>query len=477
MKGAMAYRDLHDFLAELHRLGALHRVGAEVDPHLEIAAITDRVTKAPAGGPALLFEKVRGGAIPVATNLFGSPQRMAVALGLTTLDELQQRMDELLAPAPGEADTASRAELPRQEELAEFAPVTVEMGRCRDIVDDAVDLTAYPFLTCWPGDGKPDWPGRFITLPLVFTRDPDTGAANCGMYRVPVFDAARAGIHWHAGTGGDLHYRKYRRRQEKMPVAVAVGGDPAAIFAATLPLPEELDEMYLAGFLRRAPLPMVRCQTSDLLVPADADLVIEGVIDPAEEVSDGAFGNHSGFYQPARHVPLLRVSHVTRRRDCIYPATVVGPPPAEDCFLAKAAERFFLPLFRRRWPEIVDINFPLEWIFHNSAIVSVRDGEKGRGRELIKAMWRSELMRRARVIVLVGEDVDVQDLSRVAWRVMNGTDWRSDLIIDDDGVRQPRFPWLEGRLGIDATRRSAEVLADPATVRLVAARWREYGFR
>lgn len=472
----MAYRDLHEFLDELRRLGALHRVAAEVDPELEIAAITDRVTKTP-GGQALLFEKVRGGTIPVVTNLFGSVCRMAAALGVPTLDDLQARMEELLAVAPPGVGEPVLARLPWHAGLRAFAPVTVETGRCREIVDEPADLAGYPFLKCWPGDGKPDWPGRFITLPLVFTRDPDTGAANCGMYRVQVFDGATAGIRWHAGSGGELHYRRYRRRREPMPVAVAIGGDPAATFAATLPLPDGVDEMHLAGFLRRAPLPMVRCRTSELRVPADAELVIEGFVDPAAEVTDGAFGNHTGFYQPGELVPLLRVSCVTRRRDCIYPATVVGPPPTEDCFLAKAAERFFLPLFRRRWPEIVDINFPLEWIFHNSAIVSIRDAGPGRGMELVRDMWQSELLGRARAIVVVGDDVDVQDLSRVAWRVMNGVDWRTDLTVDTGAVRQPRFPWLGGRLGIDATRRPVELAADPETARRVAARWQEYGFR
>lgn len=472
------FPSLHDFLAELERLGELHRVGAEVDPRLEIAAITDRVSKSPGGGKGLLFERVRGSSIPVATNLFGSPRRMAAALGVASLEELAGRMEELLAGAP-RGGAGALAFLPACGEFRRYAPVTVGAARCQEVVENEPDLSLYPFLTCWPGDGKPRADGRFITLPLVFTRDPDDGAPNCGMYRVRVIDGRSAGIRWYAGKGGELHCRRYRERGERMPVAVAVGGDPALALAATLPLPEGVDEMQFAGFIRRAPVEMARCLTSDLLVPAGAELVIEGFVEPGETVVDGAFGNHTGFYSPPAEVPLLRVASITRRADCVYPATVAGPPPMEDCFLAKAAERLMLPLFRRAWPEIADITFPVEWIFHGGAVVSVRSGAGEGAKGLIGEMWESELMGSARLIVVVDGDADVRDLSRVAWRVMNMADWRTDLVVSDRRAGAPALPWLGGRLGIDATRkgRGAEELAtDEETLRLVESRWREYGF-
>lgn len=469
------FRTLHAFLDELERSGELHRVTAEVDPRLEVAAITDRVSKG-TGGKALLFERVKGSTIPVATNLFGSSRRMAIALGGESLDALAGRMEELLAPTAAEDSLAALA---AAAPLRRYAPVVTEAGGCQDVVDSEPDLSRYPFLTCWPGDGEPGGDGRFITLPLVITRDPETGAANCGMYRVRIIGSRSAGIRWYAGKGGELHSRKYRERGERMPVAVALGGDPALAFAAMLPLPEAVDEMSLAGWLRGTPVEMVRCRTNDLLVPAEAELVIEGYVEPGETVSDGAFGNHTGFYVPGTAVPHLRVTCVTRRRHCVYPATVVGPPPMEDCYLAKAAERFLLPLYRRCWPEIAELNLPLEWIFHGGIIVSLKSDAKRNARELIESMWESPLMGGARLIVVVDEDTDVRDLSRVAWRVMNLADWRSDLIVSER--RGGAFPWLGSRLGIDATRAGkggglpSELRADKETRQRIELRWREYG--
>ncbi|RNC72230.1 MAG: UbiD family decarboxylase [Desulfuromonadales bacterium] len=475
------FGSLQDFLAELERLGELHRVTAEVDPRLEVAAITDRVSKTP-GGKALLFERVKGGDMPVATNLFGSPGRMATALGVESLDDLTGRMEALLALVPPDRFSRGLAALPDMEEFRRFLPVAVAWGACQEVVEDPPDLALYPFLHCWPGDGKPDADGRFITLPLVFTRDPESGIPNCGMYRVRVFDGRRVGIRWGAGRGGELHCQKYHGRGERMPVAVALGGDPAAILAATLPLPETVDEMQFSGWLRGAPMELVRCRTSELLVPAAAEMVIEGYVEPGETALDGAFGNHTGFYAPPAEVPVLRVTCVTRRRDCIYPATVVGQPPMEDCFMAKAAERLFVPLLRQRWPDIVDVNLPLEWIFHGGAIVAVREPEPGRVRQLVGELWASGMLGTARLVVAVDGDTDVRDLGQVAWRVMNATDWRSDLFVEQ-GSGTPPLPWLGARLGIDATRKerfrsvTEELAMDGDIGRLVEARWREYGFR
>ncbi len=472
----MGFDTLHDFLAELERLGELHRVQAQVDPLLEVAAVTGRVSKLPGGGPALLFERVAGSQIPVATNLFGSSGRMALALGLASLDELSDRMEGLLAQLPPEQADQGLAALPLLDEFRRFAPVVTGKGGCRDVVEDAPDLARYPFLQSWPGDG-----GRFITLPQVFTRDPENGTPNCGMYRVRIFDGNCAGIHWYAGSGGELHWRKYRERGERMPVAVALGGAPAAMVAATLPLPGNVDEMQFAGWLRGSPLEMVRCRTNGLLVPAGAEMVIEGFIEPGETAPDGPFGNHTGFYMPSAQVPVLRVACVTRRSDCIYPATVVGPPPAEDCIMAKAAERLFLPVLRRRWPSITDINFPLEWIFHGGAVISVSDAGTGDVRRLVAEVCAAGMLGPARIVVVVNDDIDVRDLSRVAWRVMNMADWRSDLFVDD-GRGIPPLPWLGGGLLIDATRKGPgtpvfpEIAMDGSVERRVEERWKEYGF-
>jgi 4-hydroxy-3-polyprenylbenzoate decarboxylase len=401
---------------------------------------------------------------------------MALALGVASLDDLAGRLEALLAQLPPEEASQGMAALPGLDEFRRFALVVTGAAGCQEVVDDAPDLAQYPFLQCWPGDG-----GRFITLPQVFTRDPETGLPNCGMYRVRIFDCDSVGIRWYAGRGGELHWRKYRERDERMPVAVALGGDPATMVAATLPLPENVDEMQFAGWLRGRPLEMVRCRTNDLLVPAGAEMVIEGYMEPGETAQDGPFGNHTGFSIPSAEVPVVHVTCVTRRRECIYPATVVGSPPAEDCHMAKAAERLFLPLLRRRWPAIVDINLPLEWIFHGGAIVSVRDAGEGGARRLVEEVWASGMLGAARLVVVVDDDTDVRDLSRVAWRVMNMADWRSDLFVEE-GRGAPPLPWLGARLGIDATRKerfrsiAPEFGMDDATKRQIEERWREYGF-
>ncbi len=481
----MVDRDLHDFLEKLERLGELQRVGVEVDPCLEIAEITDRVSKA--GGKALLFEQVKGSALPVATNLFGSAQRLAVALGMDDARVLGDRLAKLIAdlsPARLEERLTAFSEL---SSVVCVRPKIVAEAPCQEIVEDKPDLMSYPFLKGWPGDGLPRHGGRFITLPLVFTRDPETGRPNCGMYRVALVDARRAGIHWYAGRGGERHYRAYQARRERMPVAVAVGGPPALVFAAMLPLPDPLDEMHFAGFLRGTPVEMARCRTSELLVPARAELVIEGYLEPGEMMMDGAFGNHTGYYSPPAEVPVLHVSCITRRRDCICPATVVGRPPMEDCHLARAAWRLLLPLVQLENPEVVDINFPPEWIFHTSGVVSVKRTEQT-GREILARLWQNAWLCAARLLVVVDADQDVGDLAGVAWRVINNVDWARDLISSPEAETDARatgMPWGGSRMGIDATRKDvtssgspwpAEIRMDDAIKRLVDRRWKEYGF-
>lgn len=446
----MAYTDLRGFLARLDAMGELLRVDAEVDPLLEIAEITDRQSKG-ADGKALLFSRVKGSRFPVATNLFGSESRMAAALQVASLGSLTRLMEELLA---------------RPE--AAPAPVAVRRAPCQEVVERDPDLGLYPFLQSWPGDG-----GRFITLPLVFTGDPDSGALNCGMYRVRIFDSKCAGIRWKERSGGHSHYLKYLKAGRSMPVAIALGGDPALTLAACLPLPEPFDELGCAGYLRGEPVQTVTCLTSALRVPAHAELVIEGFVEPGETRWEGGFGNHTGFYDKGEDVPVLRVTCVTHRGDLIYPATVVGPPPMEDCYLAKAAERLLLPFSRRQCPEIVDITLPLEGIFHGCAVVAIRKSAPGQGRRVLESLRGSGWLKMGKLLVVVDATDAALTLPGAFWQALNGARFPHDLVVAD------------GCLGIDATRKFPEeggprelqeLRQDPSVSALVERRWREYGF-
>ncbi|MBJ6802060.1 UbiD family decarboxylase [Geomonas propionica] len=447
----MAIRDLRDFLAVLDAAGELHRVDAEVDSDLEIACITDRQSKLPGGGKALLFQNVKGSSYPVATNLFGSPSRMALALQVEHLSLLTGKMEQLLA-VPESAP----------------APTLVRQAPCQEVVERLPDLGGYPFLKSWPHDG-----GRFITLPLVFTRDPDTGAGNCGMYRVRIFDDGCVGIRWKPGSGGFEHHEKYRAAGLPMPVAIAVGAAPALTLAAMLPLPEPLDEVSFAGYLHGAPIGMAPSLESELLVPADAELVIEGVIDPGATRREGAFGNYTGSYDPGEEVPLLRVSCITRRNNPICQATVVGPPPMEDCFLAKAAERLLLPLLRRQCPEIVDLVMPVEGIFHGCAIISIEKKEPGQGRQVLARLRSEGWLKRGKLLVVVDSTGEELTLAHGFWQALNEVRFPADLVVTPDGC-----------LGVDATDKLPEegggrkqlLQPDASVSAQVERRWREYGF-
>ncbi|WP_026842463.1 UbiD family decarboxylase [Citrifermentans bremense] len=447
----MAFKDLRGFIAGLEAAGELQRVAAEVNPDLEIACITDRQSKLPGGGKALLFENVKGSPFPVATNLFGSPARMALALGVPKLDRLSEAMEELLL-CPGRAPL----------------PLMSDQAACREVVERAPDLLRYPFLKCWPGDG-----GRFITLPLVFTRDPETGADNCGMYRVRIFGERSAGVRWKNGSGGWQHHRKYLASGERTPVAIAIGADPALTLAASLPLPAGLDEVSFAGYLRGEPVPMLRCLDSDLLVPADAELVIEGFVEPGVTRNEGAFGNHTGSYDPGEEVPLLTVTCITRRRDPICQATVVGPPPMEDCWMAKAAERLLLPLIRRQCPEVVDLLLPLEGIFHGCALIAIEKSLPGQGRRVLETLRSEGWLKRGKLLVVVDAAETPLTLSEGFWRALNAVNFPRDLAVTPDGC-----------LGVDATRKLPEegggqykeLKQDASVSAQVQKRWREYGF-
>ncbi|HTG81079.1 MAG TPA: UbiD family decarboxylase [Geobacteraceae bacterium] len=484
----MAYRGLREFLDRLEEAGDLHRVRVEVDPLLEVAAITDRQSKAPGGGKALLFERVSGSRFPVATNLLGSYRRVCTALKVEELTELTARVTELLASVSGGSSGDTISALLGSRAFARFAPQPVTRGACQEVVEDVPDLAALPALKSWPGDGEPGYDGRFITLPLVCTRDPETGRANCGIYLAQLLSRDTIGVRWRAGSGAAGHWQKYRDRGERMPVAIALGGDPALLFAAAAPLPGAIDEMQFAGFLRNEPVEMVCCRTSDIMGPADAELVIEGEVDPRVTRSGGAFGNHTGFYLPPEELPVMRVTCITRRRTPVFPATVVGPPPMEDCYLAKGVERLMLPFLRLDLPEIVEINLPLEGIFHGAAVVSIDKRQPGQARRVMEALWSGGWLSGSRLLVVVDADLDPHDLSRVYWKVLNSTEWRRDVVMyDAAGGRLAQVSSLPcgGRLGIDATRKLPEELAaewpreiamDEAVRKLVEKRWREYGF-
>jgi 4-hydroxy-3-polyprenylbenzoate decarboxylase len=481
----MAYNDLREFLQVLEKKGLLHRVTVEVDPILEIAEITDRMCKSPNGGKALFFEKVKGSQIPVVTNIFGSFERMCLSLEVESLDDIGKRIEQLLHQSPPKTFKDKIKALFELIEVSKYLPKRVSKAPCQEVINHEPDLNKLPILKTWPNDG-----GRFITFPIVFTRDPDTGIQNCGMYRMHVYDERTTGMHWHIHKDGAVHYRKYKELGKRMPVAVAIGSDPAVIYSSTAPLPYGIDEMVFAGFLRRKTVEMVKCITCDIEVPANAEIVLEGYVDPDELRDEGPFGDHTGFYSPVDKFPVFHIICITHRKNPIYPATVVGKPPMEDCYMGKATERIFLPLLKMQFPEIRDINLPMEGVFHNAAIISIKKQYPGQGKKIIHGLWGMGQMSFSKLIIVVDEDVNVQDLSTTAWKVLNNVDWRRDVIISEGPVDEldhaSSFPRFGGKMGIDATRKMREegMMRDwPEEItqakeikELVTKRWHEYGF-
>lgn len=481
----MSYKNLREFLEILEQRGLLHRVKVEVSAELEIAEITDRMCKSPNGGKALFFEKVKGSSYPVVTNIFGSFERMCLALEVSSLDEIGQRIEKLLNQTPPKTFKEKIKSLFDLIEVSKYLPKIVKNAPCQEVIDEKPNLFKFPILKTWPKDG-----GRFITLPMVFTKDPETGKQNCGMYRMHVYDAVTTGMHWHIHKDAAKHYQKYKELNKRMPVAVAIGCDPATIYSATAPLPYGFDEMVFAGFLRRKPVEMIKCITSDLEVPAEAEIVIEGYVEPNELRDEGPFGDHTGFYSPVDKFPVFHVSCITHRKQPIYAATVVGKPPMEDCYMAKATERIFLPLLRLQFPEIKDINLPMEGVFHNAVIVSIKKQYPGHAKKVIHGLWGMGQLMFSKLIIVVDDDVDVQDLSTTAWKVLNNVDWRRDVIISEGPLDEldhaSSWPRFGGKMGIDATRKTPEegmmrpwpeeIKQLPEIIQLVSSRWQEYGF-
>lgn len=453
----MSYASLAEFVQVLEERGELVRIARRVDPRLEVAAIADRVMKS--GGPALLFERVGDSAFPVLINAFGSRRRMAWALSQPDLEAPAREIERVLQTRPGATAGDFARMLPLLPELAAVPPRHVSSGRCQDVVleGDAVDLGLLPVLTTWPKDGGP-----FFTLPLVITRDPDTGARNVGMYRMQVLGRDRTAMHWQLHKTGARHLRRARELgMKRLEVAVALGGDPAVTYAATAPLPDGLDELMLAGFLRKKPVELVKCRTIDLEVPADSDFVLEGWVDPNEAlVPEGPFGDHTGYYTPVIPCPVFHVTAVTHREGAVFPATLVGPPPMEDAWLGKATERIFLPMLRTLFPEIVDMNLPIEGAFHNLVIVKIRKQYPFHAARVAHGLWGAGQMMFSKVIVVVDDDIDVQDVAQVAWRALANLDPKRDLSFVEGPIDQldhgSNQAFYGGKVCVDATRKWPE---------------------
>ena len=452
----MAYDGLRSFVSALEKEGELVRIEREVDPHLEIAVLADRVMKE--GGPALLFEKPKGSRLPLLINAFGSRKRMSLALGVSDLEEHARAIAELVhtrAPANARELAKLATTLPQ---LGAAVPRKVTKAPCQEIVleGDAVDLEALPVMTTWPKDGGP-----FFTLPNVITKDPDTGARNIGMYRMQRIDRKTTAMHWQVHKTGARHFRRAKELGKRLEVAVAFGGDPALTYAATAPLPDGIDEWMFAGFLRGKSIEHVRARTVDLEVPACADFVLEGYVDPSEPLFDeGPFGDHTGYYTPVEGFPRFHVTCITRRKDAIYPSTLVGPPPMEDAWLGKATERLFLPLLRMMFPEIVDMNLPIEGAFHNLALVSIKKQYPFHAARIAHGLWGAGQMSFTKVICVVDDDVDVQNPGEVAWRLLANLDPKRDVSMVDGPVDQldhgaSQALW-GGKMAIDGTKKWPE---------------------
>ncbi len=479
----MAYKDLQAFIKTLESKGELVRIKEPVDSYLEITEITDRVSKA--YGKALLFENVKGSDYPVLMNAMGTYERMSLALGVKELDDLGDTISEFIDMASYMGLMNKVKAVPKLSRLASVFPIKKKTGSCQEVIEMEPDLTTLPVLHCWPQDG-----GRFFTLPLVMTKDPHTGVQNTGMYRMQVFDKKTTGMHWHLHKDGREIYEAYRQTSGKMPVSVALGCDPAITYAATAPLPKMIDEMMFAGYIRKMPVPMVKSVTNDIYVPANAEFVIEGYVDVNEPLRlEGPFGDHTGYYSLADMYPVFHVTCITHKKNPVYPATVVGKPPMEDCYMGKATERIFLPLLKMQNPEIVDFSFPLEGVFHNCVIVSIKKRYPGHAKKIMNSLWGMGQMMYTKMIIVVDETIDPSDYSTVAWKVFNNIDAKRDLVISEGPLdaldHASNMPHYGHRLGIDATKKweteghtrpwPDDIEMSDAIKEKVTGKWASYG--
>lgn len=436
-------------MAKLETAGELKRIDVEVDPVLEITEIADREMKLPGGGKALLFEKPKGAKFPLLINGYGSTKRMAMALGVESVEEIAGELESLLKAKPPTSFKEALALLGTALELRHAKP---KSGRVA-LSSQLSALSEIPIQKCWPQDA-----GRFITLPLVITRDPDTGARNVGTYRMQVIDERTTFMHWQLHKTGARHWRRYMELKKRMPVTVALGGDPVYTFAATAPMPDGIDEMMLAGFLRKKSVEMVKCQTNDLEVPADCDFVLEGYVDPEEKLDlEGPFGDHTGYYTLPEPYPKFHIERITARKDAIYPSTIVGIPPMEDFYMGTASVRIFLPVFKMTFNEIVDIALPAEGVFHNLVVVSIKKQFPYHAMKVMHGLWGMGQMMFTKMIVVVDEDVNVHDLSQVMFRLTANIDPQRDIIFTKGpaDVLDHATPTmgLGGKIGFDATHK------------------------
>ncbi|MDR3553574.1 MAG: menaquinone biosynthesis decarboxylase [Syntrophobacteraceae bacterium] len=449
-----AFQNLGEFVSELEKAGELLRISAPVSCRLEISRITDLASKAPGGGKALLFERVGESPFPVLTNAFGSERRICMALGTQSLDDLARRIERFVRLGPPKSLRDLADIIPMGLDLLRSLPRKTATAPCQEVVlrGEQIDLSRLPVLKCWPQDGGP-----FVTLPVVFTRSLETGRRNAGMYRLQVFDRNTTGMHWHIHKDGSHYFQEYRKAGKRMPVAVAIGTDPAVTWAATAPLPQGMDEMMLAGFIRRSPVKMTRCVSIDLEVPAEAEFVLEGYVDPEELRTEGPFGDHTGYYSLVGEYPVFHLTALTHRQNPVYSATLVGRPPMEDCWLAKATERAFLPLIRAVHPEVRDFWMPWEGVFHNLVVMALDKEYPGHARRLMSAVWSQGQMSFTKAVVLLDGHVGLKNPRRVFETILESVDLESDLfmtegILDvlDHSAPDPLFG---SKIGIDATRR------------------------
>ncbi|XHR29537.1 MAG: UbiD family decarboxylase [Chthoniobacteraceae bacterium] len=477
----MAFDSYTDFLDALDRAGELTRISQPVATELEMTEIADREMKKPGGGKALLFEQptVNGkvSPFPVALNTLGSFRRMALSMGAESVDAAAAELGALLKAKPPTSLREALALFTKAFELRHARPKRVSSGACKEVIHrieppasrtepwpGAPDwqngtephpptLLDLPILKCWPLDG-----GRFVTLPCVITQDPDTGERNVGMYRMQVYDDRSTGMHWQLQKVGARHGRRYYEEKKRMPVAVILGGDPVYTFCATAPLPDGLDELLMAGYLRRSSVELVKCETSELLVPANADIVIEGYVDPAEPLRiEGPFGDHTGFYTLPEPYPVFHVTAITHRKNAVYPATIVGIPPMEDYYIGSASVKLFMPIFRMNFPEIVDIALPAEGVMHNLVIVSIRKTYPMQAYKIMHGLWGMGQMMFTKYIVIVDADVDIHNPSEVLFHLCSNTDPQRDTILTrgpaDALDHATNVAGVGGKLGFDATRK------------------------
>jgi 4-hydroxy-3-polyprenylbenzoate decarboxylase len=524
----LPFDDLRQWIAALDRAGELKRIKTEADPILEIAEITDRVSKSRTGkpgGPALLFQNIKGHPnSQLLINQFGSDSRMKLALGVNSFDEFADRIRVFMEMKSPQGFLDKLKMLPLLTEAGKFFPKTVATGPCKEVIKrDNFSLLEFPILQCWPQDA-----GRFITLPCVTTRDPKSGKRNLGMYRLQVYDEKTTGAHWQRQKVAAEHFRQALRNAGasittkedapllasfarsgnngavdlmartsggqvlsgnptgKMEVAVAIGTDPAVTFSAIVPAPPDVEEYLIAGFLRAAPVELVKCETVDLEVPATSEIVLEGYVNLDELRTEGPFGDHTGFYSLEDLYPVFHVQCITHRKDPIYATTIVGKPPMEDAYMGKAVERVFLPLMRLTIPELIDINLPIEGVFHNLMIVSIRKSYPGQARKVMNAIWSLGQAMFTKCIIVVDEDVDVQDLADVTLKVLNHIDPERDIQFTlgpvDSLDHASRLANYGSKMGIDATRKwptegfsrpwPDEIVMDAKTKALVDRKWK-----